>query len=229
MSGALKSVFGGNGGIFGAVLGVASMFFPPLAVAGSLSNLLTSAIGQAVKMAASTLMKEFAMPKFLGPIINQIVDGVVSGLNSKNPTNPEVDQHVSEQHGQALTDATNELSRQLIDGVVKKVNEKTKGATSSGKTGTVSAGSWLEAIAIALGEAQGNKAASLVKLADELKDLSAKQTNGSQDEKTKNAQQFTIKSQQLQAVGQEMSILQNAATNAIKSIGEALSQAARKG
>ena len=68
-----------------------------------------------------------------------------------------------------------------------------------------------------------------MQLADELKNLSGQQTSGSQDAKTQNAQQFTMKSQELQAVGQELSILQNAASNAIKTIGEALSQAVRKG
>jgi hypothetical protein len=231
MGGALKSVFGGSGGIFGAVLGVASMFFPPLAVAGSLSNLLTSAIGQAVKMAASTLVKEFAMPKFLEALIGQVVDTAVSKLTAQNPTDPQVDQHVGEQAGGSMEQFTQQLTQQLVESVTKKIAEKSGGAAGgkNAKGAAVSSGSWLEALAVALGEAQGNKAAKLVQLADELKNLSGQQTSGSQDAKTQNAQQFTMKSQELQAVGQELSILQNAASNAIKTIGEALSQAVRKG
>ncbi|HEV8313961.1 MAG TPA: hypothetical protein VGQ23_12905 [Burkholderiaceae bacterium] len=45
MSGALNSVFGG-GNILGLALNVASMAFPPLAIANSVANLLTQAIAR---------------------------------------------------------------------------------------------------------------------------------------------------------------------------------------
>ncbi len=229
----LSKVFGGGGGIFGIAFNVASMFFPPLAVANSLSNLLTSAIGQAVKMAASTLVKEFGMPKFLETLIGKVVDTAVSQLTRQNPTDPAVDQHVQQQAGSSANQYSMDLAQQLVDWVAKKVSEKNGGSAAGGKGGKgavpVSTGSWLEALAMALGQAQGNKAAKLVGLADELSALSANQTNGSQDEKTKNAQAFTMKSQEIQAVSQELSILQNAASNAIKTIGEALTGAIRKG
>lgn len=227
MSGALKSIFGG-GNIFGALLSLASMAFPPLAIAGSLSNLLTQAIGAAVKQAATMLAQEFGMPKFLLPVINQLVDGVVGNQVASNPTDAATDQFVADNSKSQLDAMQNDMARQIVDQTAARVRSSTSGK-SGAKTTTASAGSWLEAIAIALGTAQGEKAAKMVQLADELSALSAKQTTGSTDEKTQNAQEFSIKSQQLQAVGQEYGLLASATTNVIKSIGEALSQAARKG
>lgn len=223
MSGALNSVFKG-GNLFGALMSIASIAFPPMALATSMSNLLTSAIGQAVKLATETLVKEFAMPRFLQPIVNQIVDGIVTNLQANNPTDPAADQVVAERMSGTAENITRDLTQQLVEQTVKNIekNKRSAGVKSS-------AGSWLEAIAVALGTVQGEKAAKLVQLADELSNISGRQTSGSQSSQAQNAQQFSIKSQQLQAVSQEMSLLSNATSNAIKSIGEALSQAARKG
>lgn len=258
MGGALKSVFGGSGGIFGAVLGVASMFFPPLAVAGSLSNMLTTAIGEAVKMAASALVKEFAMPKFLESLIGQVVDNALPKL--LNQSNPEVDAHTQEQFGSQVQDFKRDFAKELIDQTVKFVHErakeKTDGKANDGKRATkASGGSWLEAMARAMGEVMGEKAAKMAELSNKLSELSTEGNNAQagleakyggnvkgMDDKTlnkysteksaldqKNAREMTATSQELQGVSQTLNILQTSFSTSIKTIGEALSQAARKG
>ena len=250
MSGALKSVFGG-GNIFGALLSVASVFFPPLAIAGSLSNLLTTAIGEAVKMAASQLVKQFAMPKFLEGIIGQVVDAVVSKLTGQNKTDPEVDNFVGNDQGvrESMNDFTKELTNKIVESTRKQLDkeaeEKTGGKGGKGKA-AVSAGSWLQAIAIAMGEIAGDKAAQMVDLSKKMADLNATgkeltgqlEGMGKNDQKGRadisakqsdNAREFSVVQAQFQATSQEFSILQNTFSNALKSIGEGLTTMGRKG
>lgn len=223
MSGALKSVFGG-GNIFGSLLSVASMFFPPLAIAGSLSNLLTSAIGEAVKMAASTLVKELGMPKFVQAIVNQVVDSKIPGL--MNQSTPEVDQHTANAFGGEIEQFKNEAAVDLAEAVKKLVaqglensDERRSKAKAGGK---VSAGSWLEAIAQAMGAALGEKASKMVELSEKISSTAGKQGKAAADANTK-------ATMEMQGVSQMFNLMQNGFTNAIKSIGEGLAQAARKG
>ncbi|MEW6704684.1 MAG: hypothetical protein AB1430_07530 [Pseudomonadota bacterium] len=225
MSGALKSVFGGNGGIFGAVLGVASMFFPPLAIAGSMSNLLTSAIGQAVKLAASTLVKEFAMPKFIEAIVNQVVDKAVKELTKDS--DPAVDDHVRQQAGGEIDRFVNESAQEIVQRAMQKMRQQGLEDSDENRTkakagGKKSAGSWLEAIAQAMGEALGQKAAKMVELSDKIASTAGKE---GKEAAAENAKATT----EMQATSQMFNLMQSGFSNAIKSIGEGLTQMARKG
>ncbi|WP_124543882.1 hypothetical protein [Piscinibacter terrae] len=201
MSGALNSVFGG-GNIFGALLSVASIAFPPLALAGGLSNLLTTAIGEAVKMAATTLAQEFGMPKFLTSLIGQVVDSVVGQLTKQS--DPAVDSHLKETAGSAVDDFKNDLSKSIVDNAVQNIK-------STKKKGS---GSWLEALAEALGKALDAQAAKVQQLSSEITDQNAKDKPSTMTE--------------LQTASQRLSFMMNSADQAIKTIGEALSTAARK-
>jgi len=201
MGGALKSVFGGSGGIFGAVLGVASMFFPPLAVAGSLSNLLTSAIGQAVNMAVSQLVQQ-GMPKFLAGIVSELVDKAVSSVQKEST--PEVDQHVQENAGSAIQSFRDNLASEIVNSTIQ----------AKGKSDKKGSGSWLEALAKALG-------AALDAQAKTVEDLSSTITD-------KNAKDKPSTMLELQTASQRMSFMMQAADQVVKTLGEALSTAARK-
>jgi hypothetical protein len=106
-----------------------------------------------------------------------------------------------------------------------------------------SAKSWLEALAAVLGSTLGEKAGKMVKLSNHMSAISsagvalkegAKGLEGDAAKKAEvdqaaNASEFTKAQTEMQAVSQEMSLLQNVFSNTIKSIGEALSQMARKG
>lgn len=201
MSGALNSVFGG-GNIFGALLSIASIAFPPLALAGGLSNLLTTAIGEAVKMAATTLAQEFGMPKFLTGLIGQAVDSVVGQLTKQS--DPAVDSHLKEAAGGALDDIKNNFAKSIVDNAVENMK-------STKKRGS---GSWLEALAEALGK-------SLDAQADHIKELSSQITDD-------NAKDKPSTMTELQTASQRLNFMMSAADQTIKTIGEALSTMSRK-
>lgn len=83
--------------------------------------------------------------------------------------------------------------------------------------------SWLVAIAQAMGNALGTKAAELVKLSNQLDGLAGK---SSSDESA--AKEFQTTMAKFQAESQLFSMLSNAFSTAIKSIGEGMTSLARK-
>jgi uncharacterized protein YukE len=173
MSGALKSVFGGSG-ILGAMFSVASMFFPPAAIAASVSNLLTLSIGEAVKLAATTLVKEYAMPKFIEKIVNEVVERVVARMHRE--TDPQVDAYLggSRDFQEFMGDLTNDMTRQIVENTRRHVAEAQDAKEkATGRRGPISASSWLEAIALAMGDIMGDKAAKMVELSMKMSDLNA--------------------------------------------------------
>jgi hypothetical protein len=247
MSGALNSVFGG-GNIFGALMSIASIAFPPMAIANSLSNLLLQGIGQAVSQAVGTLVAESGMPKFLGNMITNFVDNLLGG--QRKETNPAADAAVSNSSDVSnwMEKFVNELSNSIIENTRKKLDKDSEGSTGgAGKKGApVAVGSWLQAIAVAMGEIAGDKAAQMVELRKNMSDLNGTGKDltaqlegaGKDDEKARgdiqakqadNAREFAVVQSQFQATSQEFSILQNTFANAIKSIGEGLTAMGRKG
>jgi len=245
MSGALHSVFGG-GGILGAALNMASMFFPPLAIATSLGNLLSKGIGQAVSQAVQTLTQEFGMPKFLGDMVKNLASEVTQA--QQKPSDPGADAMVDAHQGTQdfMKNFIKDLSDKIIEGTRKQMEEKGEAAGAKGGKGKASAGSWLQAIAIAMGQIAGDKAAQMVELSKQMADLNGKgqeltgqlkglgkdDTKAQQDiqsQQQDNARQFSVVQSQFQATSQEFSILQNTFSNAIKSIGEGLTTMGRKG
>jgi flagellar hook-basal body complex protein FliE len=202
MSGALNSIFG-NGNIFGALLGAASLFFPPLAIAGSLSNLLTQAVGEAVKQAVTQLVQEQGAPKFLKDLVGDIVDKAVA--QNQQPSSPDVDAHTQAQAGGAINDIGNDMSKSIVDNAVENIKNTKKSKGS---------GSWLEALAEALGQALDAQAQKVQDLSSQITDSNAKDKPSTMTE--------------LQTASQRLSFMMNAADQVIKTIGEALATSARK-
>ena len=225
MSGALSNVFGG-GNILGLVLNIASMVFPPLALATSLANLVQGAIGQALKGAVDQLVQQSGLPKFLGEAIKGLVDQIIPGL--KQQSEAEADQATQGAFADDIQNFTNELMEAIVKNAQALIKQD-KGDGKSGKPtgkGTRTAASWLEAIALAMGEAAGNKAAKMVELSNKLKELSS--AGGSEKDQQKAAKEMNAVSAQFQAVSQEFNMLQSAFSTAIKALGEGLAQMARK-
>lgn len=83
--------------------------------------------------------------------------------------------------------------------------------------------SWLVAIAQAMGNALGTKAAKLVELSNKLDSLAGKSSDDQQA-----AKEFQKTMAQFQAESQLFSMLSNAFSTAIKSIGEGMTSLARK-
>jgi hypothetical protein len=229
MGSALNSIFGG-GNILGLLTSVASMFFPPLAIATSLSNLLTQAVGQAFSQAINTLVQQSGLPKFLGDMIKNMASEVLGGLTKQS--SPDVDQAVSGDKGVQdwMSKFIEDLSSQIVESSRKAMENKQAKEGKGGKKATV--GSWLEAIAQAMGEIAGDKAAKMVELSQKMADLNAEGKGISKDDtqaQQANARAFSETQSLFQAASQEFSILQNTFANAIKSIGEGLTAMGRKG
>jgi len=225
MSGALKGVMGG-GGILGSLLSIASMVFPPLQMAASLANLATNIAGQAVKGAVDILTKEGGMPKFLGDAIKSMVDGV-TGQQQQQSSN-ECDDCVQKAMGGDAQNLAQESAQDIAqramakmrkDGLENADEHRQKAKSGAGKK---SAGSWLEAIAQAMGEVLGEKAGKMVELSNKIASTTGEQGKAAAKA---NAEATT----EMQATSQMFSLMQNAFANAIKGIGEGLSQMARKG
>lgn len=234
MSSALNSVFGG-GNILGAALNIASMVYPPLGLATSLGNMLTQGVGQAVNQAAQQLMKECGMPKFLGSMIGDLVKDVIKDLCQ--PSQPQCDQAAGQNFGSDIGDIIKDLTKTIFENA-KALMEQDKGdgkgcKGGKGKGGGKEAGgaggggSWLEAIATAMGQAAGNKASKMVELSQKLKELSS--ADGDEKAQAAAAKEMNVVNAQFQAASQEFNILQSAFSNSIKALGEGMSQMARKG
>jgi hypothetical protein len=225
MSGALNSVLGG-GNILGMALNIASIAFPPLGIASSLANMVSQAVGQAVNQAVGQLTQQCGMPKFLGGLIGDIVKQALQDL--QQPSQQGCDQAAQDNFGGDIQDLIGDLTKMITEGA-QKIMENCKGEKGgkSGKGGKASAGSWLEAIALAMGEAAGNKSAKMVELSNKLKELSS--AGGDEKAQQAAAKEMNAVNAQFQAASQEFNMLQSAFSNAIKAIGEGMAQMARKG
>ncbi len=83
--------------------------------------------------------------------------------------------------------------------------------------------SWLVAIAQALGGIMGDKAAKLVELTGKMDQLAK-----ADPKDTKAAKEFQVNMMEFQAQSQLFSMISNASSTAIKSIGEGMTTVARK-
>lgn len=227
MSGALSNVFGG-GNILGLALNMVSLAFPPLAVANSLSNLLTQAIGQAFNKAIDTLVQQFGMPKFVGEMVKNLAGETLG--NQMKPSSPDVDAAVAGDPG--VQDWMGKFVEDLASKIVESARQGLDSKEARGKEGKRTAGSWLQAIAMAMGSIAGDKAAQMVELSQKMADLNAAGKEIGKNDTTaqqENARAFSETQSLFQATSQEFSILQNTFANAIKSIGEGLTAMGRKG
>lgn len=226
MGSAVSSVLGGggSGGILGAVGGiVGGIFGGPIGsmIGQAIGNLLQQTIGDATKQAVDTLQQEHGMPKFLADEVKTKIDGIVGGL--QQPVSAEANQQASQLVGDNFKDFQNDLAQALVKLVKQNLENQDDGGASGGTGGTkAKGGSWLEALAKAMGSALGQKASKMVELSDKI----ASTAGGEGKEAAKANAEATM---EMQGTSQMFSLMQNAFAGAIKAIGEGLSQAARKG
>lgn len=232
MGSALNSVVGGggSGGILGAIGGiVGGIFGGPLGamIGQAVGNMLQQAVGDAVKDTVDQLQKEHGMPKFLADAVKQRVDEVIGGLQDRNV--PAQAQEAAQQHfGEDMQRFQQEFQQNLTRNVVESLGgEESRGSAKGGKGG----GGWLQAIARAMGQTLGDKAAEMVRLSNKMSELNkAKADIDPEDTQAneQNAREFNETMTKFQATGQEYSMLNNVFSTAIKALGEALSTMARK-
>jgi hypothetical protein len=207
MSGALKGVFGG-GGIFGAVLNIAGMLFPPLQIMNALSNMLTQAIGGAVSGAIDYAMKELGMPKFLGNALKGAVQGALPGLMQEN--NPQAASAVRDRAGKAFDDFQKSYMSDMTDALKRYKSDAEKSGQAGGKA---SGKSWFVALMMALGEVQNKQAAKVQQLAKEVSEVL-----GSGDDSAGSRQAQFDKMEEFKAEAK----LQEMFANISKSVGDSL-------
>jgi hypothetical protein len=242
MSGALNSVLGG-GNILGAVMDIAKMAFPMLGLATSVANMVTQGIGQAVNQAAQQLSQTAGMPKFLTDAIGGIVKDVVGQLTKQSDQG--CDQAAQQNFGGDIGKMIEDLVKSIVDNAKALMEQGkdgedckgTKGGGKGGKGGGAQqpAGNWLVAMARAMGAAAGDHMKNMINLSNKINDLSQKgkgidaSTDAGKKEQADNAAETSAAQAEMQAEGQMYSMLQNAFSNTIKSIGEGMTTMARKG
>jgi hypothetical protein len=89
-------------------------------------------------------------------------------------------------------------------------------------------GSWLVAFAKAMGAALDAKAAQIKGKSDSIASMAGSGVDRKSNEGAKHSEKLSSETQLLQAYSQEMSMIANAATNALKTVGEAQTTIARK-
>ena len=187
--------------------------FAPLEIAQSVANLATQALGQAFQSAMSQL-QQAGMPNFLANDIQKLLNQVMQQLT--NPSNPSTDHYVNQQAGGQI----NSLAQSFVSQILQQILQNAQSSNGSGGTNGSSgsngsspsggSGSWLEALAKALGDKLNQKAQQL------------QQEGNNTDGSTPG--QMT----QLQADTQLFTLMMNAFNNLIKSFGEGLAKMADK-
>ncbi len=237
----------GDKDIMNLVMGAVTVACPEAAIAMSLLSVVNDATGGGVKQAAQQLTQEFGMPKFASDAVMNLVDDVLGGQQQE--TDPQADCCVRSDPGVQdwMQNFANDLANKIVECTRKHMeNDGPEGGKGKGKGSTATAGSWLQAIAISMGEIAGDKAAQMVDLSKKMSDLNStgkdltaqlqglgeKDTKGRgdiQSQQADNAREFSVVQAQFQATSQEYSILENTFSNALKSIGEGLTTMGRKG
>jgi len=247
MSGALNSVMGGigggqGGGLLSSIGGiVGGIFGGPIGsmIGSALGNLVQDAVGEAASNATDRLQKEDGMPPFLAKEIKNMIKEAIGESKNQN-VSPEAQHAVNSDHEVQnwKKDFVNELTDKFVENARKYMEQdecNKSGGSEGGKTGGKK--SWLQALAEGMGKTLGDKAAKMVELSKKMSDLSAAKEGGTggaggadaDKEAQQNAKAFTTAQTELQGVSQEFSLMQSAFSNALKSIGEGLSQMGRKG
>ncbi|ARN23545.1 hypothetical protein A4W93_28650 [Piscinibacter gummiphilus] len=239
--GLLSSIGGIVGGIFGGPIGAA--------IGGAIGNLVQDAVGQAANNTVDHLQKESGMPPFLAKEVKNAIKEAIAESKDKN-VSPDAKHCVDNDKGVQdwCKDFIDELTKTMIKNVKDELDKKDGCGQSSEGGSKQGAKSWLQALAEGMGKTLGQKASKMVELSQKMGDLSDKQAANatkaadgaknetSAEQKQADAQQaqadaaaFTKTQTELQGVSQEFSLLQSAFSNALKSIGEGLSQMGRKG
>ena len=205
----------------------APILFPGPVLAMTAANLAMDVLGEATKGAGKQMCQELGMPKFLQDIIGKVVDQVLG--QNRQPSNPECDRHCGNDRG--IQDGKRDLIQDLIKGMVDRVKDEVQGGDDCKKGGGKGgASSWLVALAKALGEVAGDKAAKMVQLSNDLTKLNdeGKGLDKGSKEAEDNARQSVSLQSELNGVSKEFQQFQETINTVIKGIGDGLTSVARK-
>jgi hypothetical protein len=207
----------------------APIMFPGATLALTAANIGMDVLGDAMKGAGKQLCQELGMPKFLQDIIGKVVDEVIG--KNRQPSNPECDRACG--NHPEVQDCKRDLIQDLIKGIVDRVKDEIqgdgceKGGKGGGKGG---ASSWLVALARALGEVAGDKAAKMVELSNKLTELNdeGKGLEKGSKEAEGNARESVALQSELNGVSKEFQQFMETLNTVVKGIGDGLTSVARK-
>lgn len=227
MSSALNSVLG-NVDIGSLMSTAISVAFPPAAIAMGVSNMVNQAVGDAVNSAVSQLVKGGGMPSFLQDPIRELIDNVMKDLKQEN--DPECEEAAHERFGSDVRDMREQMTQDIANWTPQNFSDE-EGNVGGSKGG----GSWLVALAKALGQISGRHAAKLQELSAKVdeaslaKDSITGTTEADKEAKSDAASKFTELQSELQGEAQAFTQLQSSFSNVLKTIGEGLTTMGRKG
>lgn len=180
-----------------------------------------------------TVKSGFATQIGLPGLATQSMGQAVGGLTGFSPT----------AQGE-LARAGDSAVKSLVDQAMRSAGDDArkleKEAEAEGTSTVEAKGGFLRMIAAALGGAADSKMNEMINLANQIKDqtssnsaftdgLGSKPSNGDMLKANNNSSKLGTMNSMFQAVSQELSILQNVISSALKTVGEAQSTVARKG
>lgn len=225
--GQLVSSFLGGGGAEG--IGKALAGFSPANILNAVSNLFNSISGNGVKEACNTLCKEHGMPKFIQDAVNKAVDAAMK--KNEKPTEGDVQSKLNDATKTDAEKEIQELAKKMVDLVLKQLGEEGKESAGTGKAGGKKpAMSWLQAIAKAMGDTLGAKAAKMTELSQKVSDAADAQKEAGDDKEAQQAAAADMTSAQteLNGVTQEFKLMTEAFNTALKTLGDSLSSLGRR-
>jgi hypothetical protein len=126
---------------------------------------------------------------------------------------------------EGLREAFRELAGELTKSLVEAVRAELK--KGDGEAAEGSGGSWMLAIARAMGKVLGEKASRMVELSEKIQGLSSSSGTGDASKMQAAAETQRLNSE-FQATGQEFNLLQTTFSTAIKTLGEGMASVARR-
>lgn len=240
----MSNALGGGNGWLGIVEEVASVALAAetggasLAVTSTFSQVAEQAFTQAASQMVSqelvnvgsqaftsafTQVAEQALGQAFTSVAQDVVDGIVDAANNQGPNGTYTGDLDRAQND--MTQATQNLMQSIMDANAKKRGKDDAAGASGGN-------SWFVALAKALGEAEGKHLSNMLTLAGQMNQLSTSvDVSGSSSAgatNQQNSEKFATLNAEFQAEAQEFQMLSEATSTAIKSIGQGLSDIARK-
>ena len=210
------------GGIVGSIVGqlagsmiqnvvgnLMSMFGGGM-VGDAVSNLVTGKLGEALKGMVDLL----PMPQFIKDAVKGLIENVI-GDAQKDGVDPECQCLINEAFGEQAEQVAQATADDLLQKVLEMMKGETEESSGSAKGGATS---WFAVLARAMGEIAGQHLDKMIELSDKMQNLTDKDKAG----------EMSAVQAEFQAESQMFKMASEAASTAIKSIGEGLSSMARK-
>jgi len=222
----LSSMTGATGAAGGSNNDVAEQLLQQFGegnVGQAVNNIVAQLVGDLVK----EVIAGMDMPEFMADSANQSVDSAVSEMSGETPADldaqaEEVFNGGGEEGAAGAAGSGEDASEGGMDAVGSEINTLMKDLASDemdgGSGDDDTSGNWIVALAKALGQMSGKHLKSMVELGEKMGATDSEQA----------PEQYAEDQSKFQASAKMFGMAQEAVTTALKSIGEALTNTARK-